>query len=253
MRLRLVHLYGDLMNLYGDRGNIIVLQRRCAWRGIELEVVDATIGDRIDPSSCDLVFFGGGQDQEQGAVSRDLAEGTGEAIEEAVQQGAGLLAVCGGYQLLGHYFRTSEGSEIPGTGLFDAHTVAGPTRHVGNVVAEADIEGESHRLVGFENHSGRTYLRPGATPLARVLVGGGNNGEDGIEGVLHRHAVGTYLHGPLLPKNPWLADWLIQGALRRRFGPELVLDPLEDRAEERAHAVVAQRVLLRGNVRTSIR
>jgi CobQ-like glutamine amidotransferase family enzyme len=163
------------------------------------------------------------------------------------------LAVCGGYQLLAHHFRTTEGTDIPGTGLFDAHTVAGSVRHVGNVVAEASINEASHQLVGFENHSGQTFLHPGAMPLARVVVGGGNNGEDGTEGVLYKHAVGTYLHGPLLPKNPWLADWLLEGALQHRFGPGARLEPLDDAAEQRAHTAVASRVVQRGNVRTSIR
>ena len=253
MRLLLVHLYGDLMNLYGDRGNIISLQRRCAWRGLELEVAEVSIGDQLDPAASDMLFFGGGQDQEQDAVSRDLARGTGEAIQEAVQNGASLLAVCGGYQLLGHYFRTSEGVDIPGTGLFDCHTAAGSRRNVGNVVADAELNGERHTLVGFENHSGQTFLAAGASPLATVRVGNGNNGEDRTEGIRYRHAVGTYLHGPILPKNPWLADWLIQGALRRRLGPDASLAPLDDRVEQDAHASMVSRVLRHGNVRTSIR
>lgn len=253
MRLRLVHLYGDLMNLYGDRGNIIALQRRCAWRDIELEVAEVSIRDHLDPATSDLFFFGGGQDQEQDVVSRDLAQGTGEAIQEAVQDGASLLAVCGGYQLLGHYFRTSEGVDLPGTGLFDCHTEAGRHRNVGNVVAEADVDGGRQTLVGFENHSGRTYLAAGASPLATVRVGNGNNGEDQTEGIRWKHAVGTYLHGPILPKNPWLADWLIRGALRRRLGPDVSLAPLDDRVEQAAHATVMSTILRHGNVRTSIR
>jgi len=263
VQLRLVYLYGDLMNLYGDRGNIIALQRRCAWRGIDLQVENVTVGDHFDPATADLFFFGGGQDVEQTVVSRDLAAGAGEAIEEAVDDGAGLLAVCGGYQLLGEYFRTADGVEIPGTGLFHAHTVAGQTRYVGNVVAEATVDGEQRRLVGFENHSGRTYLsedqsslRDGAAatePLARVIVGKGNNGEDGWEGARYRGAVGTYLHGPILPKNPWLADLLILTALRRHAGPDAELTPLDDRAELAAHAAVADTVLRKGNARTSIR
>jgi hypothetical protein len=251
--MRLIYLYGDLMNLYGDRGNIIALQRRCAWRGIDLEVFEVTTGDRIDPQSSDLFFFGGGQDREQSTVSEDLARGNGEAIQEAVEEGAALLAVCGGYQLLGHFFRTAEGVEIPGTGLFDAHTVAGSVRNVGNVVAESNLCDEPHTLVGFENHSGRTYLGEGIEPLARVIAGCGNNGEDSLEGARYRHAVGTYLHGPLLPKNPWLADWLILGALRRRLGPDVGLPPLDDERERMAHEAVRERVLRHGNVRTSIR
>lgn len=254
IRLRLVHLYGDLMNLYGDRGNIIALQRRCAWRNVSLDVIPVSIGERVDPATCDLFFFGGGQDREQVAVSEDLARGMGEAIGAAVADGAALLAVCGGFQLLGHYFRTSEHLEIRGVGLFDAHTVAGPARRVGNIVAQALIdEASDHTLVGFENHSGRTYLGANAAPLARVIVGQGNNGEDGLEGARYRSAVGTYLHGPVLPKNPWLTDWLIRAALRRRLGPKADLAPLDDHQELAAHSAVVATVLRKGNVRTSIR
>jgi CobQ-like glutamine amidotransferase family enzyme len=276
MKLRLVYLYGDLMNLYGDRGNIITLQCRSAWRGIDLEVVEATVRDRIDPKSSDLFFFGGGQDREQEAVSRDLMQGNGEAVREAVEDGAALLAVCGGYQLLGHYFRTGEGVEIPGVGLFDAATIAGPARNVGNVVAEADFDGETRRLVGFENHSGRTYVgaaQPDSTlrngplpgrplaaglgvptvPLGRVIIGQGNNGADRTEGARYRNAVGTYLHGPVLPKNPWLADWLLLAALQRRVGPDATLAPLDDAQELAAHRSIVNLVRQRGRVRTSIR
>ncbi len=271
--LRLVYLYGDLMNLYGDRGNIIALQRRAAWRAIDLEVVDVTVGERVDAGSSDLFFFGGGQDREQEVVSHDLLNGNGTAICEAVEAGAGLLAVCGGYQLLGHYFRTGEELLIPGVGLFDAATIAGPTRNVGNVVAEAEMPGEARTLVGFENHSGRTFVGsaqpspppPGTTggravpatvptePLARVVIGQGNNGEDRTEGARYRNAVGTYLHGPVLPKNPWLADWLLLAALRRRLGPDATLSPLDDARELASHASVVQLVRQRGRVRTSIR
>jgi lipid II isoglutaminyl synthase (glutamine-hydrolysing) len=274
-KLRLVYLYGDLMNLYGDRGNIIALQRRAAWRGIELEVVDVTVGDRVDPATSDLFFFGGGQDREQEAVSLDLVAGNGAAVCEAVEAGAGLLAVCGGYQLLGHYFRTGEGLMIAGVGLFDVATVAGSARNVGNVVAEANFVGETHTLVGFENHSGRTYVGsaqpappPGAAasssfrvfpasaptePLARVVVGQGNNGEDRTEGARYGTAVGTYLHGPVLPKNPWLADWLLLAGLRRQLGADATLAPLDDAQELAAHTSVVQLVRQRGRVRTSIR
>jgi CobQ-like glutamine amidotransferase family enzyme len=252
VQLRLVHLYGDLMNLYGDRGNIIALQRRAAWRGIDLEVVDVTVGGSVNPASTDIFFFGGGQDREQETVSRDLQGGNGEAICRAVEDGAALLAVCGGYQLLGHFFRSGDGTEIPGVGLFDAHTVAGPRRMVGNLLA-GDALGSGHSLVGFENHSGRTYLGAAVEPLARVVAGHGNNGEDRLEGARYRAAIGTYLHGPALPKNPWLADWLLLAALRRRLGADALLEPLDDSAEAAAHDRVADRVLREGNVRTSIR
>ena len=253
MRLRLVHLYGDLMNLYGDRGNIIAIQRRCAWRNIDLTVHEVTVGDRVDPAVSDIFFFGGGQDREQETVSRDLAAGNGEAIQESVEDGASLLSVCGGYQLLGRFFRTAEGVEIPGIGLFDAHTVAGSSRMVGNLLIEGEIEGVARTLVGFENHSGRTYVGEGAGALGRVVVGSGNNGEDQLEGARYKGAIGTYLHGPALPKNPWLTDWLILCALRRRLGADVTLPPLEDDRELEAHAAVTDRVRREGNVRTSIR
>jgi CobQ-like glutamine amidotransferase family enzyme len=253
MRLRLVHLYGDLMNLYGDRGNILALQRRCAWRQIDLDVMEVTVGDLVDPAASDIFFFGGGQDREQETVSRDLAAGNGEAIREAIERGASLLAVCGGYQLLGRFFRTNEGVEIPGTGLFDAYTVAGGSRMVGNLLIEGDLAGERRSLVGFENHSGRTYLGEGAAPLGRVVVGNGNNGQDRLEGARYRAAIGTYLHGPALPKNPWLTDWLILAALQRHLGADAALPELDDRRELAAHGAVADRVRREGNVRTSIR
>src|SRR5438552_1965656 len=186
------------MSLYGDRRNIITLQQRCAWRGSAIEVEALNVGDQLDPANTDLLFFGGGQDREQETVSQDLARGAGEAVQEAVGAGAGLLAVCGGYQLLARYFRTGDGVEIPGVGLFDAYTVAGPHRMVGDVIAEAPLDdGPIVTLVGFENHSGQTFLNATAQPLARVIVGNGNNGEDGSEGIRQGTAIGTYLHGPL--------------------------------------------------------
>jgi len=253
MRLQLVHLYPDLMSLYGDRGNIITLERRCAWRGVELEVTNVSLGDRIDPKAADMFFFGGGQDREQVAVSHDLQEGLGAAVTEAVEDGAALLSVCGGYQLLGHYFRTGEGTEILGTGLFDVHTIAGSKRMVGDVVAVTSLEGAGFEVVGFENHSGQTFLDAGAEPLARVQIGCGNNGQDHLEGVRYKHAVGTYLHGPILPKNPRLADWLILGALRRRVGPDATLEELDDSMESAAHVQVATRVRREGRRAASIR
>lgn len=252
MRLRLAHLYPDLMSLYGDRGNIITLQRRCAWRGIELEVLELTLGDALDPRTTDLIFFGGGQDREQETVSRDLAQGIGEAAQEAVADGTALLSVCGGYQLLSRYFRTSEGADIPGVGLFDAHTVASPRRMVGDILVEANLDGASIPLVGFENHSGQTFLGKGVEPLGHVTVGNGNNGQDGTEGVRYRGALGTYLHGPLLPKNPALADWLLATALRRH-GIADPLPPLDDAIETQAHATVAEKIRRAGRRRTSIR
>ena len=253
MRLVLVHLYPDLMNVYGDRGNIIALQRRAEWRGIELEVRSCTLGEAFDPVDADLIFFGGGQDREQGVVAADLVERKGEPVKRAVEGGTALLAVCGGYQLLGKFFRTGSGEELPGVGLFDAWTVAGERRCIGNVVIECDWDAARRGLVGFENHSGKTFLGPGCRPLGRVRQGFGNNGEDGGEGAVYRSAYGCYLHGSLLPKNPWFADHLLLTALQRRAGPEATLGPLDDRLENMAHDAVVARTLQLGRVRSGVR
>jgi CobQ-like glutamine amidotransferase family enzyme len=226
--LRICHLYGDLMAIYGDRGNILTLTRRCEWRGIDVSVETVTAGDTLDPERYDVYFFGGGQDAQQDIVAEDLRGRNGEAVRAAVKNGAAMLSVCGGYQLLGHFYRPHEGPELPGLGVLDVHTVAGPTRYIGNVLAEGD-----DLLVGFENHSGRTYLGPGARPLARVVIGAGNNGEDKTEGAVQGKVIGTYLHGSLLPKNPWLADRVITWGLERRHG-KTALEPLDDSYETRA-------------------
>jgi lipid II isoglutaminyl synthase (glutamine-hydrolysing) len=250
LKLTLVHLYPDLMNVYGDRGNIITFRRRCAWRGIDLDVQPVTLGDRLNPDTCDLLFFGGGQDREQAVISPDFVSEKGQAVREAVEDGAVVLAVCGGYQLLGNSYTTVDGQELPGVGVFDVRSVPGSRRHIGNLVAEANLDGTPRTLVGFENHSGQTYLGPGCAPLAKVLQGGGNNGEDGTEGAIYRDAYGCYLHGSLLPKNPWFADRLIQRALQRRYGDEMTLAPLDDTLEERAHAAVVTRARRLGTVRS---
>jgi CobQ-like glutamine amidotransferase family enzyme len=232
-RLRLGHLYPALMNVYGDRGNILCLERRCRLRDIELEVTSLGLGDRLDPTAFDLLFMGGAQDREQGLVGRDLQEIKGAPLREAVESGTVFLGVCGGYQLAGRFYRGADGVELTGAGIFDLHTLhPGPRakRLIGNLVAEW----EGGTLVGFENHGGRTYLGPGAQPLARVKHGFGNDGQSGFEGALYRNAFGCYLHGPVLPKNPALADRLISLALERRYG-DGTLAPLDDRLEQRAH------------------
>ena len=228
--LRLCALYPDLMNIYADRGNIAVLRARCEWRGIGFELAASSLGEHLDPDAHDLLYIGGGQDRDQVAVAHDLVETKREAILAATERGAPLLAVCGGYQLLGTSYELGE-EHVPGIGLAELRTVReeGP-RLIGNCAIEADLGTGPRVIAGFENHGGRTYLGPGAEALGRVVRGHGNNGADGTEGVRVRNAIGTYLHGPLLPKNAWLADHLIELAL----GVELA--PLDDRLEEAAHA-----------------
>jgi lipid II isoglutaminyl synthase (glutamine-hydrolysing) len=240
--LRLVHLYPDLMSVYGDRGNVLTLARRAEWRGYAVDVRASSLGDRLDPRQVDLIFFGGGQDREQAVVSPDFLQQKGEAVREAVERGAALLSVCGGYQLLGTSYTTVDGQELPGAGLFEVRSVPGPRRHIGNVLIESDLGGETRTLVGFENHSGRTYLGPNVRPLGKTVVGAGNNGEDGTEGAVYKGAIGCYLHGSLLPKNPWLADLLLTMALAHQFHEPVELTPLDDHLEEQAHAAVVARV-----------
>jgi CobQ-like glutamine amidotransferase family enzyme len=224
------------MNIYGDRGNVATLAGRARWRGIEVETVTLNAGDAIDPERCDLYVFGGGQDKEQYVVADDLAAGNGERLRAAVETGAIILSVCGGYQLLGHYYKPHGHEELRGLGLIDAHTIAGDTRYIGNIA----LSGPFGELVGFENHSGRTYLGSGARSLGTVRTGGGNNGEDGTEGAVTGRVYGTYMHGPVLPKNPAFADHLLAQALERRHRP-VELAPLDDALELRAHASALSR------------
>ena len=238
MDLRICHLYPDLMCIYGDRGNVITLAQRARWRGIDVEERALNAGETLDPDWADLYFFGGGQDQGQDVVSKDLEGANGEALKRAFASGAAALSVCGGYQLLGHEYLPAEGAPIPGLGAMDVTTRAGKVRFVGNLLAEAP----QGTLIGFENHSGYTYLGPKAKPLATVLVGHGNNGEDRTEGAVQGKLVGTYCHGSVLPKNPWLADMLLTWALQRRHG-DVTLAPLDDSEEiaaQRAAAEVAR-------------
>jgi hypothetical protein len=230
--LRVCALYPDLMNIYADRGNLLLLERRCAWRGLGFELSAARLGQELDPDSADLFYIGGGQDRDQSLCARDLASVKRDALHAAAARGAVVLAVCGGYQLLGHSYQLGE-DRLPGVGLVDLETVRsdGP-RLIGNVAIEVELApGERRVLAGFENHAGRTVLAGGTAPLGRVLRGHGNNGSDGHEGVRAGSVIGTYLHGPLLPKNAWFGDWLIRTALGLSE-----LAPLEDRLEEAAHA-----------------
>ncbi len=236
MKLEICFLYNDLLNIYGDRGNIITLTQRSRWREIEVNVTNISVGNRIDPSKYDLYFFGGGQDKEQYAVADDLKGEKSAALRQAVEQGAVFLSVCGGYQLLGHYYRPDDGPELTGVGLLDAHTVAGSKRLIGNVI----VQTEWGTLVAFENHSGKTYLGSQARPLGKSEVGYGNNAEDGFEGAVQGNVFGCYLHGSLLPKNPTFTDHLLKLALQRRYGP-VELSPLDDSLEWAAHNAAIQR------------
>jgi CobQ-like glutamine amidotransferase family enzyme len=229
--LRVCALYPELMNIYADRGNIAILRARCEWRGIGFELASASLGDGLDAASHDLLYIGGGQDRDQVAVAADMVATKRDALHAARDRGAVVLAVCGGYQLLGHSYQLGD-EELPGVGLVDLRTVRedGP-RLIGNCAIEADLGDGPQTIAGFENHGGRTYLGPGEQPLGRVLSGHGNNGKDGFEGVHSNNVVGTYLHGPLLPKNVWLADRLIELAL------DIDLSPLlGDEVESAAHA-----------------
>jgi hypothetical protein len=251
MRLVIGHLYPEWMNLYGDRGNVIVLAQRARWRGIEVEVRQIQMCDAIAPD-CDLYFLGGGQDREQLAICQDLETSKGPALKDLVAEGRVLFSICGGYQLLGEYYRTHTGAILPGIGLMDHYSVAGDRRCIGDVIVECDHAGAPRTLVGFENHSGQTFLGPAARPLGRVLSGNGNNGRDGTEGAVQGSAYGTYLHGSLLPKNPWFADHLIAQALRRRYGDDVHLAPLNDTIEEQAHQSIVARIQRRGKLRTGV-
>jgi len=243
------HLYPDYLNIYADRGNIAVLARRAAWRGHELEVRPVSVNEAVRPGEHDLLYVGGGQDREQALVAQDLAA-KAQGVIEAVTEGAALLAVCGGYQLLGRSYRDVHGEDLPGIGLLPLDTVAGETRMIGDVLLECELEpGASRTLAGFENHAGRTRLDRGAQPLGRVVAGFGNDGESGWEGCRVGRAVGTYLHGPLLPRNPWFADWLLAQALAHRLGEPPELEPLPDELEHEAHAVSARRAETRGGRR----
>ena len=228
--LRLCALYPELMNIYADRGNIAVLRARCEWRGLGFELGSATVGEPLDQAAYDLFYMGGGQDRDQIAVAEDMAATKRDALHAAADRGAAVLAVCGGYQLLGHSYQLGS-EELPGVGLVDLRTVRedGP-RLIGNCAIEADVGTGPRTIAGFENHGGRTYLGDDSQALGRVLAGHGNNGSDRLEGVRVGNVIGTYLHGPLLPKNVWLADRLIEMALG------IELEPLDDTLEDAAHA-----------------
>ena len=239
MTLRIAHLYPELLNLYGDGGNILTLRKRLAWRGMRAEVMEVHYGDRPSLAGVDLVFIGGGSDREQSIVCEQLLS-VGEELRAYVRDGGVLLAVCGGYQLLGHSYRMGD-RRLPGLGLVDIDTDRGTPRLIGNIAIQSEVQ--DMPIVGYENHGGRTRLGPDVQPLGRVLRGNGNDGASGAEGCLWHNVVGTYIHGPLLPKNPGVADWLIGRALDRRYGRHVALAPLDDAEERAANAVMCERLL----------
>jgi lipid II isoglutaminyl synthase (glutamine-hydrolysing) len=237
--IRICHLYPRLFSVAGDRGNLLALTRRCAWRGIQCQVAEAEVGDHPDFAEFDLILMHGGQDCEMRVAARDLEMKAG-SLREAIEADAVVLAVCAGYQLLGKHYTPVGAPPIAGIGALDVVTEGGSTRFISHIAVACDLgQGEQHRLVGFENHSGRTYLGPGADPLGRVIAGSGNNGEDGTEGARYREVYATYLHGPVLPKNPRLTDRLISRALLHHYRDAGALDslaPLQDQTEAEAHA-----------------
>ena len=242
--IRICHLYPRLLSVAGDRGNLLALTRRCAWRGIRSTVTEADVGEVPDFTGFDLILLHGGQDCEMRAAARDLEMKAG-SLREAIETDAVVLAVCAGYQLLGKYYAPADAPPVTGIGVLDAVTEGGSTRLMGHIAVACDLgQAGPHRLVGFENHSGRTHLGPGTDPLGRVIAGSGNNGEDGTEGARYREVYATYLHGPVLPKNPWLTDHLISMALLHRYkdpGTLGSLVPLEDQTEAEAHAAALRR------------
>ncbi len=235
MKLTIGHLYPDLLNLYGDRGNIQCMIKRSLWRGIEAETIDFSLEDRIDFSNLDIVLLGGGSDREQMLVCNKLRS-IQKDFKNYIEDGGSVIAVCGGYQLLGHYYKTSEGT-MEGLSLVDLHTEQGEPRLIDNIVLENEIL--SLPIVGFENHGGRTYIGDNK-PFGKVLYGHGNNGEDHTEGVLYKNVIGTYLHGPLLPKNPHVCDYLLSNALERKYGKG-DLTPLDDDLEIKANQYIYNR------------
>lgn len=242
MKLTIGHLYPDLLNLYGDRGNIQCLMKRCLWRGIEAETVSFELDDKIDFSNLDIVLLGGGSDREQMLVCEKLKE-IQKDFKEYVEQDGVVIAICGGYQLLGNYYNTEKG-KMEGLSLVDMYTEQGENRLIDNIVLQSELF--DMPIVGFENHGGRTFIGKNS-PLGKVLYGSGNDGKSGYEGVVYKNVIGTYLHGPLLPKNPQLADELILRALRKKYGKDVTLAPLDDSQEKAANDYIYNRFVKKEN------
>jgi lipid II isoglutaminyl synthase (glutamine-hydrolysing) len=245
--IKIAHLYPEAMDLYGDSGNVRTLVKRCQWRGLEAEVVEVYLGEAADLGDVDLIFIGGGQDSAQGRVARDIVRHT-SMIRDLVDGGAAALAICGGFQLFGSEYLVASGATLPGIGVFDAWTLADRNRVIGEITTEVSLQLWNTEpapppivVVGFENHAGRTFLGSKESPFGRVVHGGGNLGDGSVEGAVYRNAIGTYLHGPLLPRNPQIADHLIRAALTHRYGPVGPLPPLDDVAELNAHSAAMRR------------
>lgn len=236
MKITIGHLYPDLLNLYGDRGNIACMEKRCHWRGIGAETIEFNTGDTIEFSKLDIVLLGGGSDREQAIVCKNLLEIRSQ-FKEYVEDGGVVIAVCGGYQLLGKYYKTTD-AMIEGLDLVDIYTEQGEGRLIDNIVLQSELA--DMPVVGFENHGGRTYLN-GNRPFGKVLYGAGNDGESGYEGVIYKNVIGTYLHGPLLPKNPQICDHLLTKALERKYGEKITLSPLDDSQEKEANDYIYHR------------
>ena len=269
-KLTIAWLYPDLMSTYGDRGNIIVLEKRCVWRGINVEIIPVTLETSVTKlRSCDLLFMGGAQDRQQKLAGEDFLKNKGPVVKEMVEKGIPAIFVCAAYQFVGHYYRPYQGVDIPGAGIFDLVTIHPgdqAKRLIGNVVAEVIMPLSSrvrsngdailhfneiassktprndNTIVGFENHGGRTYLGKKLKPFARVKRGYGNNGEDGSEGAVYKNAIGSYFHGPLLTKNPHIADWLIAKALEAKYKKKIVLNSLDDTLEWQAHKFMVRKI-----------
>ena len=242
MDLKLACFYPSLMNLYGDNGNIMSLTQRCRRRGIGIEIAEIGLNEKLQLSGFDLAFFGGGQDKEQLKISADLLKNKARDLKCAIEDGLVMLAVCGGFQLLGEYYQPIEGPVLYGMSILDLYTQGGSKRAIGNIIVNALLEPEEQLImVGFENQSGRTYLGSNCRPLGKVVHGFGNNGTDGFEGARYRNCFGTYLHGPLLPKNPKFADYLISLGLIRKYGKSELI-PLDDQLENQTRDYIVERV-----------
>lgn len=233
LKLNIAHLYPELLNIYGDMGNIYALKKRCEWRNIEIEIHNINTGCDINPELFDIYFIGGGQDKQQIDVAKEMQKQK-ENLKQAAEDNAVMLAICGGYQLLGKYYLPHEGDKLEGIGILNAYTIAGDKRFIGNVTVKSNFL-SPETIVGFENHSGLTYLEEGTTPIGTVITGNGNNGKDFTEGARYKNVFGTYLHGSLLPKNPQFTDYLIKLALNKKYNCEIELDKLDDTLENIAH------------------